>query len=219
MKGNKRIKSIENVTVSVMIKNDSSGKESDVQFNKIIDNIISIVSLLEIAAVSETISPSNYFIVTRELEIVLNTIQDKNKDKKTLGATITADFFNVAIKDKLYTDKDRQKDSFVKDNMAVSIADQSSGAAAGVSSGRISDHMEVSSVNNVLRTDERLKKERLVMSFFASGRKLTVNELHRLVPQYGEKTVQRELIRLVNVGRLTKEGKKRWTRYFYVVDK
>jgi predicted HTH transcriptional regulator len=58
------------------------------------------------------------------------------------------------------------------------------------------------------------ERKRIILNFFKEKDKLTLKDISVLLPQYGEKTIQRELLSMVAIGVLDREGKKRWTQYF-----
>ena len=56
-------------------------------------------------------------------------------------------------------------------------------------------------------------RRRLIKDILASNRQATIKDISQKLPQYSEKTVQREILNLINQGIIKKEGEKRWTRY------
>ncbi len=220
---------VECVSMSVRLKGGDSEQNSNVLLDKIATNLIGVASLLEIATVSEMISPANYFIIARELDQLLTTLQERLKDKKIISSQLSPSFFDVDIKDNT-AQMDSVKDSIKDKDMSYSeelvrtaqgfgkptAANQSEPIKSPQGQSRSLGMSVTNPAIGVIRTDERERREKSVMSFFGDGKKLTVNDVQRFLPHYSEKTVQRELIRLVSIGLLYREGKKRWTRYFRI---
>jgi DNA-binding HxlR family transcriptional regulator len=65
----------------------------------------------------------------------------------------------------------------------------------------------------VARTIAREDRRTLVLDTLRRGGKLGIKDISIQVVGFSEKTVQRELINLVNEGIIRKEGEKRWSKY------
>src|ERR1700690_3241084 len=52
-----------------------------------------------------------------------------------------------------------------------------------------------------------------ILAVLHSGAELGIRDIAAHLPEYGEKMIQRELARLVESGRIKKNGLKRWRRY------
>ena len=55
-----------------------------------------------------------------------------------------------------------------------------------------------------------------VLAILASGELLGIRDIAAHVPEFSEKTIQRELAQLVLLGRVKKTGFKRWSKYSMV---
>lgn len=71
---------------------------------------------------------------------------------------------------------------------------------------------------NKAETGRRVDPERgaKILGFLKKQGPSSIRDIGRAVPHLGAKTVQRELVRLVQAGVLKKEGEKRWSQYSVV---
>jgi len=61
--------------------------------------------------------------------------------------------------------------------------------------------------------DERRKR---IKDIIASKRQSTIKDIAEQVPEYSEKTLQREIALMVAEGLVLKQGERRWSRYSLV---
>lgn len=68
---------------------------------------------------------------------------------------------------------------------------------------------------NKVRTSSNGSKERgeRIMDILRSGGVLGIKDISMNLPEYSEKMIQRELVELVDIGKVRKTGEKRWSRY------
>ncbi len=65
------------------------------------------------------------------------------------------------------------------------------------------------------RSETNLRREQ-VIGTLRTGGELGIRQIASYLPEYGEKTIQRELVRLIAEGKVKKLGLKRWSRYSLV---
>lgn len=66
-------------------------------------------------------------------------------------------------------------------------------------------------------TDIVLKeRKRKILSLIKGGDWLSLREISDFLPEFGDKSIQRDLVELVNAGMLRKAGDKRWRKYALV---
>jgi len=61
---------------------------------------------------------------------------------------------------------------------------------------------------------DKNNRQDIIKSMLKSGVKLTIKDFAKNIKGCSEKTIQRELISMVNGGVLKKEGERRWSKYF-----
>jgi hypothetical protein len=169
--------------------------------------IINLQSLIETMAVSGLIKEQSYLLVFKELEEVFKVIFDRVKGDES-SHLLRDEFFNIVPPGV----NDFKRQDFVKDiNDKKQLDNQTDNKIENNFSPLIgAENKESFKVKDLEISDRRNR----IVSFFAEKDKLTLKDVAVLLPSYGEKTLQRELLHLVSIGVLGREGKKRWTQYF-----
>ncbi len=216
--------------MSFKINNAENNEVKKTFLRNIKDKNIQLMSFIETAFVSLLIGESNYLLIMSELRSLSDIVSDKIKDKDGM-TTLTPSFFDVGSSDERMSRGGLLKDKSVKD---INIKDNYENNVLSTNkktenNGQIVDeNMDivassevkkkygegVYSRKRIIRMSDKNERELKIMSFFFGGKKMSVKSISVLLPGVGEKTVQRELTRLVSVGKLKKEGEKRWTLYF-----
>lgn len=60
---------------------------------------------------------------------------------------------------------------------------------------------------------QRSERQKVIKDILASQGQATIKDISDRMPEYSEKTVQRELVSMVSLGEVVKEGERRWSRY------
>lgn len=165
--------------------------------------IINLQSLLETMAISGLIKEQSYLLVFKELEDVFKVIFDRVKGDEN-SHLLRDDFFNIVppgVND--FKRQDFTKDTNDKKQSDIQIDNNFSPL-------NNKESKETFKIKDLEISDRRSR----IISFFNEKDKLTLKDVAVLLPSYGEKTLQRELLHLVSIGVLGREGKKRWTQYF-----
>jgi predicted HTH transcriptional regulator len=71
----------------------------------------------------------------------------------------------------------------------------------------------LSGVSSTVGKDSRQEK---ILSFINERKSAVIKDITALFPEVSEKTIQRELGSLIDTGRITKRGSKRWSMYMAV---
>lgn len=79
--------------------------------------------------------------------------------------------------------------------------------------GPAKDVREQSVIRPTASTPDTSVRRQNVLEILKSGRELGIRDIAANLPEYSEKTIQRELAVLVAEGRVKKTGLKRWSRY------
>jgi hypothetical protein len=161
-------------------------------------NLISIVRLL---AVSGNVSIQNAESVTEALDGLVDFIQASQKSSLAESILISredlVDVHDMVTRSER-THADTQKDKLTAKSLPADPAHSKDGS--GISG--VSDmSSRTLSIFEVLR----------------SGKELGIREIASNLPEYSEKMIQRELADMVRLGKVKKEGLKRWSRYSIIV--
>jgi predicted HTH transcriptional regulator len=74
---------------------------------------------------------------------------------------------------------------------------------------------QTTSKNNI-NNDQKNKRQSDILSFINQRKSAVIKDIAALFPDVSEKTIQRELGALVDAGKITKRGSKRWSIYLAV---
>ena len=220
-----RAESVKIVNLSVKMKGDKTSEANSVLYQEITGSIAGVISLLEVAAVAGMVNESNYYLISKELNIIFLNLTDKSKDSPSSNEFLSASFFEVKVGDSAERGSHIQKDKIIKDNEyhlnteeqiikdnSVNIENVKPNIAK--SEKRSSYIKDKNKSKKALRAVEKLDREKTILEFFKDNRKMNIKDISVLLPGYSEKTIQREILRLVSIGTLSKSGEKRWTLYF-----
>ena len=196
LKNNIRHLALDLVSVSVMLKDDMSDNK--------LKNVISLeattlklMSFLEIAFVSGMISEMNARILKEEFKGFLGVIQNYSM------------FYYSSVDDLL---KDFSLKQSPVDKSLPGASDKNSLPLFGMSQkDLIKGDKGQSTKNNKLSRKESRGKN--IMDFIANKEFVSIKDIVQNIKGCSEKTIQRELSKLVKEGLVKKEGERRWTRY------
>ncbi len=217
IKFNARDVSVKLSSLSIKLNHINEDKEKVVLYESFLNTVVELMTLLEVLFISGFIKDSNFNLINRELVSVYEDIKDKLSNG-IQGSSVSIDqsFFNISIdKDRGIKDKLNQsnivKDKDIKDIKNtfnnIDISEDYEYNKGSFDKGQ----KDIVSVSNLIEKTDRKEK---ILSFFADNKKLTIKDVAILLPEYGDKTIQRELLKMVKNGDLIKEGEKRWTVYF-----
>jgi len=200
------------------LKNDTSTQVENVSLDTLLSGITEIVSLLEIANVSRYISEMNFAVLKREYIDLGILIKTRREDILSDNIRFPKEFFDVpslyearaikqgstkkqkdiSIKDINNTQKvfrtDVKKTSFIKDTSNV------------VEKIKSSVHPKPADIRHSSRRNT-------ILELLQDKAFVTVKDVTDTIQGCSSKTLQRELLSLVNEGILKKEGERRWSTY------
>lgn len=158
-------------------------------------HVAQLAGLLELAATLGHVSQESSSLIIRELFTVHDLVGSARVVVPEGERWATANLFDVPVP------------SYKGQNAAYRRKDKGRGGSiASVTSGRryIKDNK-----------GHPIKDSRddAVLSLLKQHDNLTVTDFVSVMPDVSEKTIQRQLLRMVGEGRLVKVGSRRWTRY------
>lgn len=178
--------------------------------------IFHIVSLLTIARDARMLSPMNANILIDEYNLLSTTIRKHSENFS--GEVLDAEYLSAHEFKGGATDEKKYKRTqlLVKDNRetqgVVQSIGQSSGPYSRIKSGpySIKRDNKASSDHKVEKSNSR--RNNIVRIIGQKGR-VSIKDISSEIKDYSEKTIQRELLALVEEGVLIKEGERRWSSY------
>lgn len=164
-----------------------------------------LTSLFEVARISGLISEMNHSLLVKEIQFVLDTLRDRlSKSAESAGYVLSESFF-------------RTPDVFVSE---FSSSNSRPTSSFGLKSKGQKDYdvEKNSSTEAPLKikkdsNDKKNKRQEDILNLLKERSDLSVKDFTQVIKDCSEKTVQRELLDLVDKGIIKKEGERRWSRY------
>lgn len=163
------------------------------------------LSLLNVAKISNLISDMNHRLLVHEIDNVISLLRDRLiESAENAGYILSESFFKTPdlfssgfrVGNKTAIQKGLGYDSGHRHS--YQDLDQ---AKEGISKGH--------DVGN----EKKIQRQNVIVSVLRSRSNLTIKDFSKVIKDCSEKTIQRELIELVNKGVVKKEGERRWSRY------
>ncbi|MEO8638046.1 MAG: hypothetical protein ABI430_04065 [Candidatus Taylorbacteria bacterium] len=180
--------------------------KSEVELDRALAHTIESISLLEIANKGSLIGSMNAMLIRAELHRVLETIQSGNSRKKIV---LPASFFEVGLNENDVKSTERENDSIT-------------GLYKGQSKGHhVSFRLEKDTVGTGIKDnknsgdkDQKTKdRKELIMVIVRKNKEVSIKDISASIQDCSEKTIQRDLLSMVDSGVLKKVGERRWSRY------
>lgn len=174
----------------------SASSHKILELKVIVRNLITVIRLL---AVSGSVSIQNAEAVTEALDGLVEFLNASQKSNLAESVSITRDDLmdvrDIGTRD-MMSDKNI-RDRSVRTETSSKISESQAPAVA-------KDASNISS------------RSLSIMEILRSDKELGIREIVSNLPEYSEKMIQRELAELVRLGRVSKVGLKRWSRYALV---
>ena len=154
-------------------------------------SVAEILSLLEVASGSGLISPMNFSIIQSEF---LNLIQHIEKlseqNLENDHRELPKSFFEVS-KDSIQNNKTDQN------NSQMSYTNQK-------------DSYVLPEQNAIFK---RTNRQHIILQLLKKKKEISIKDIAQIIKDCSEKTIQREVIDLIEKGVLKKTGERRWSKY------
>jgi len=208
----------------VMSLSNATMSSRDISIRDINQKLFQLISLYEIAFRSGFISEMNYKIVDTEMKKIASFLSEfDSQDSQARSSLFDETFFTEDI-------NDLEKDQIKKD---ISQKDK---ITRGIYKGHqevfkrqekfMSDITHVNKVkdtvkktekkvtyNNSSKSQDRNKRREDILNIIKQKGNVSVKDISNIIKDTSEKTIQRELISMVEEKLLLKEGERRWSRY------
>lgn len=161
-------------------------------------HLLELLSLLDVAYHSNQLSEMNYTVLKRELGALVEKIQ---KDKYETFS-IPSSFFATPEQENRPLDKKTEISSVPQINSVNKSYSENKG-------------QDSSTPKKTYNKTSNKKKDRQqkILTIIKDMKKVSVTDISKKITNVSDKTIQRELIDLVEQGVVKKEGERRWSTY------
>lgn len=174
--------------------------------NEVKTKVLEVVSLLEVASRSGLVSPMNFSILKVEFMNLVHALGTLRKDagERTQFA-LPKTFFDVPRSQATHA-------GHAPSTLTHTDAEQGHGYKGHTS---IKDSV---SLSNPSQSDvfKKTNRQSIIINLLRKKKDLTIKDIALVIRDCSEKTIQRELISLIEGGVLKKTGERRWSRYSLV---
>lgn len=173
------------------------------------------LSLLNVGKISNLISDMNYAIMVKEIDGVLNLLRDNlAANAENAGYVLSESFFKTP---------DLFKTGFRAEESGKHALDRDRGwkAESRGNKGHTIGDMRKIHESSILRwqkslNDKKSQRQENIINALRGHSNLTIKDFSKVIKDCSEKTIQRELIELIDKGIVKKDGERRWSKYTLV---
>jgi hypothetical protein len=145
------------------------------------------ISLLNVAKISNLITDMNHRLLVREIDGILGLLRDRLAASAESAGYILSDTF------------------FKTPNLFSTDFKQVSQPSAPVNKPFHKGHIDVQ--------EKKSERQVSIINALKGHSSLTIKDFTKIIKDCSEKTIQRELLAMVDSGLIKKEGERRWSRY------
>ena len=163
------------------------------------------LSLLNVARISGLISDMNHRLLVHEIDNIVGMLRDRLAESaENAGYVLSESFFKTP---------DLFSTGFRLGNRTNTSKRADFGKRQdGPYYGTNSSNTEVSK-GQLTGQAKKNQRQEMIVSALKTQSNLTIKDFSKVIKDCSEKTIQRELIELVDKGIVKKEGERRWSRY------
>jgi DNA-binding transcriptional ArsR family regulator len=218
---------------AVMSLNKATLSSRNISMRDISSELFQLKSLFNIAYKSGFISEMNYQVIDQELVKLLDFLTEFNASQISVESELfEEDYFNSELpRVQMENEESKIKDriSSAENDFYKNVAYQTNKGHIGqlsykrqkdikdtnkrTNKGQMSDTKLGSDRNQENKPKNSARREKIIDILKQKG-KVSVKDVSAEIPDVSEKTLQRELVSMVEEGIIQKEGERRWSRYF-----
>ncbi|MEI6304403.1 MAG: hypothetical protein WCP09_00050 [Candidatus Taylorbacteria bacterium] len=179
--------------------------DKNVVIQSIFTAALETLSLLNVAKISNLISDMNHKLLVREIDLVVGMLRDRlAQSAEKAGYVLSESFFKTP---------DLFASGFRLDNRGRSNHGEvgTKGQATGI--GYETSSSKATLQGHVSIQQKKSNRQEVILNVLQTQNNLTIKDFAKVIKDCSEKTIQRELIDLMNKGLIKKEGERRWSRY------
>jgi hypothetical protein len=190
------------ISASFMASSSLPGDKNSI-IQSLFTAALETMSILNVAKVSNLISEMNYRLLMREIDNIVAMLRDRlAQNAENAGYVLSEAFFKTP---------DLFSSGFRPDTKSESGS--SDEAYKGHSGSGKNSHKAASNHTGHGDSSKRTTRQETILSLLKSNSSLTIKDFSRVIKDCSEKTIQRELLDLVQKGIIKKEGERRWSTY------
>lgn len=181
---------------------ESLAKNINFTLENLSDNIPKMISIIDLALASSTVSQMNFVLIKKEYAQLFSLVNEEGRSY--LGGQISVPLTLLASnKLEEAEEKDSTKET-LKDKRTITQPKEA------VLKPKRQDLSENGGLSGLADKKERQDK---IIGYLRGKDWVSIKDITHVVPNFSAKTVQRELTELVGKGLLKKKGERRWSRY------
>jgi hypothetical protein len=166
------------------------------------------LSLLNVARISNLVTEMNHKILVREIDMIVSMLRDRlAQNAENAGYVLSESFFRTPdlFSSGFRSDnKDRGKRGVF--NSVEGVADSNLGSLKNVDNSRVIQ-------GHVSTQVKKTQRQEAILIALREQSNLTIKDFSKVIKDCSEKTIQRELLELVDRGVIKREAERRWSRY------
>ena len=170
------------------------------------------ISLLNVAKISNLVTEMNHRLLVREIDNILGLLRDRLAANAESAGYILSDVF-FKTPNLFSTD--------FKSPAGHSAGHQTGQSSHGGSSSQSHQKLdgEILALNKHIHKghadvqEKKSERQELIITALKGQSNLTIKDFSRIIKDCSEKTIQRELLHMVDTGLIKKEGERRWSKY------
>ncbi|MEK7641914.1 MAG: hypothetical protein AAB365_02885 [Patescibacteria group bacterium] len=204
MKWELRDHGMELMSSSFMASSNMPGDKSGV-IQSLFTAALETISLLNVAKISNLISEMNHTLLVREIDNVVAMLRDRlAENAENAGYVLSENFFKTP--DMFSTGFKSEQGAWRKD---ANTGHKGHDVVARASN--LQNHKVLEGHSSV--QVKKGNRQEMIINVLKHQSNLTIKDFSKVIKDCSEKTIQRELIELVDKGVVKKEGERRWSRY------
>jgi hypothetical protein len=185
------------------------------------ESVLELISLLEVASFAGLVSSMNFSILQREIGDLLEKIGAVIENNKQSGFSENSNFFkideptdnpNIIGKERNFFNNNLSHD-LLKDNNNVLYKGHLSEGDNRLGHQDSDTNLKAKLHNFSPVVVKKNKRQSSIINLLKRKKEVMIKDVSSIISDCSEKTIQRELLALVEGGILKKEGERRWTRY------
>jgi len=171
-----------------------------------------LIAYLSLSVISGLVSRNNGALVMNEIEGLLATFEQVvDEHTAKAGFILSEDFF--ATDPDLTGHSPKKVDKGQNGNFISDIRKAMLGIRQEVTSAKGHNHEKNHAVKAQNVKDKKDNRQTKIISLLRTQPNLTIKDFVKVIHDCSEKTIQRELIALMEKGIVKKEGERRWSTY------
>lgn len=164
--------------------------DRNMMIQTLFSSALETISLLNVARISNLISPMNHSLLVKEIDGIIALLGERlAQNAENAGYVLSESFF-------------RTPDIFSHN----SKSDTNNNYRGHFKNHNATNSTEISAKKKSNRHD-------VIINILKNQSNLTIKDFSKVIKNCSEKTIQRDLMGLVNKGLVKKEGQRRWSKY------